>query len=72
MAVEGDVDAYVSSCEFAGRVSCKWGSGSSGFPSLVISRGKYDSNATEVVVALSAVVSEDMISIDDFIEGISF
>ena len=72
MAVEDDVDTYVLPCEFAGRISCYRGSGSSGFPSFIISQGKYDGNATEVVVALSAIVSEDVIAIDDFVEGISF
>ncbi len=71
-AFENDVDADVSACKFTSRISCQWGSGSGGFPPLVISRRKYDSDNVEVVVALPSVVSEDMVTIDDFIEDISF
>ena len=66
MTFEDDVDTDESPCEFAGRFGCEWRFSSSGFPSLVISRGEYDGNATEVVIALSAVVSENMVSINDF------
>ena len=71
MTVEDDVDTYVSPCEFAGRISCYRGSGSSGFPAIIIAGGKDDGDAPEVVVALSAIVSEDVITVDDFVEGIS-
>ncbi len=70
MAVKDDVDTDVSSCEFAGRISCYRGSGSSGFPTIIITGGKDDGNASEVVVALSAIVSEDGIAVDDFVEGV--
>ena len=39
VAVEDDINADVAPCEFTGCISCQWGSGSGGFPSLVVSWG---------------------------------
>ena len=72
MAFEADVETNESPCKFAGRVSCKWGSSSGGFPSLVVSGREDDGNAAEVVITLAAIMSEDMISVDDFVEYVSF
>jgi hypothetical protein len=71
MAFEYDVEANESSCEFTGRISCQWGSSSSGFPSLVVSGGENDGNTTEVVVAFAAVMPKDVILVDNFIKYIS-
>jgi len=38
-AVEDDINADVAPCEFTSCISCQWGSGSGGFPSLIVSRG---------------------------------
>ena len=72
MTFEEDVDADETPCELAGRISCEWGSGSGGFPSFVVSGREDDGNAAEVVITLAAIMSEDMISVDDFVEYISF
>jgi hypothetical protein len=72
MTFEEDVDADETPCELAGRISCEWGSGSGGFPSFVVSGGEDDCNAAKVMITFAAIMSEDMISVDEFVEYISF
>ena len=72
MACEENVEADEPTSEFAGRVSCERWSGSSGFPSLVVSGRENNGNASEVVITFASVVSKDMISIDDLVEYVSF
>jgi hypothetical protein len=72
MACEENVEANESPSEFTGRISCKRGSGPSGFPSLVVSGRENNGNASEVVITFASVVSKDMISIDDLVEYVSF
>ena len=72
MTFEEDVDADETPCKLAGRISCEWGSSSGVFPSLVVSGGEDDGNAAKVVIALATIMSKDMISVDDFVEYISF
>ena len=71
-AFECDIDANKSSCKFTGCVSCEWGFGSSSFPSVIVSWGEDDSNATKIVVAFASIVAENVIPIDGFIEYIIF
>ena len=72
MACEENVEANELPCEFTGRISCKRGSGPSGFPSLVVSGGENDGDTTEIVITFAAVMPKDVISVNDFIKCISF
>ena len=72
MACEENVEANESPREFTGCISCKRGSGPSGFPSLVVSGRENNGNASEVVITFAFVVPKDMISIDDLVEYVSF
>ena len=72
MACEENVEANELPSKFTGRISCKRGSGPSSFPSLVVSWRENDGNATKVVVTFATIMSEDVISVDDFVKYISF
>ena len=66
------VQTNESSREFPRSVGCNRRSGSCCFPAVIVSRGEYDCNAPEAMMSNPSVMAKHMISVDHFVEHVTF